>query len=128
MLQEIKLCTPGDAESIGRSITEFHWDTDLKSTISKWFARYEDLFNVDLKEPADDWKVWLLLRKLGSTEHDRYSNWNIPGIIISLKQWKFKIEYSVSTLPFLTFVLTVWIYKMWYGRLHDVCRYRQQRV
>ena len=40
-------------ESAGRSITEFH-DTDMKSTFPKWFARYEDLFNVDLKEQAND--------------------------------------------------------------------------
>ena len=57
MSQETKLCTPGDAESVRHSITEFHLNTDVKSTFSKWFAHYEDLFTVDLKEPADDWKV-----------------------------------------------------------------------
>ena len=72
--QETKLCTAGDAESVGRSITEFHYDTDVKSTFPKWFARYEDLFTVNLKEQADDWKVRILLRKLCSGEHDRYSN------------------------------------------------------
>ena len=43
-----------------------------------WFARYEDLFTVDLKEQADNWKVRLLLRKLGSVEYDRYSNYILP--------------------------------------------------
>ena len=34
-----------------------------------------NLFTVVLKEQADDGKLRLLLRKLGSAEHDRYSNY-----------------------------------------------------
>ena len=44
----------------------------------KKVAHYEDLFTVDLKEWVDDWKVRLLLRKVGSTEHDWYSNYILP--------------------------------------------------
>ena len=77
MPQKTKLCTLGDAEFVGQSITEFNYDTDVKSTFPKWFARYEDLI-VDLKEQADDWKVRLLLRKLGLTAYNLYSNYILP--------------------------------------------------
>ena len=78
MSQETKLCTPGDAELVGHSITEFHYNTNVISSFPNWFARYENLFVVYLKELTDDWKVRLLLRKLGSAERDRYSNYILP--------------------------------------------------
>ena len=50
-------------------------DTDVNSTFSTWFARFEDIFNVDFREQTDDWKVRLLLRKIGPLEHDKYTNY-----------------------------------------------------
>ena len=76
MSQEIK--SRRDVESVGRSITEFPSDAHVKSTVPKWFAHYEDLFTMDLMELVDKKKVRLLLRKLGSAEHDRYSNYILP--------------------------------------------------
>ena len=52
-----KTCTPGDVEPVGHSITEFYYNMGVKSTFPKWFAHYEDLFTVDLKEKVDTWKV-----------------------------------------------------------------------
>ena len=37
-------------EALENSITEFHYDTDVNSTFSTWFARFEDIFNVDFRE------------------------------------------------------------------------------
>ena len=76
-MQEAKLCTPGDAESVKHSITEFHNDLDVKLTFPKWFTCYEDLFTVDLKEQAEVWKVRLLLRKLCLTEYNRHSDYTL---------------------------------------------------
>ena len=76
--QETKLCTPEDADSVRHFITEFHNDEDVKSTSPKWFTCYKDLFIVYLKKQVDDWKVRLLLRKLGSVEHDWYSKYILP--------------------------------------------------
>ena len=73
---ETKLMT--SAESIAWSITEFHYDPMAKSTFCTWFSHFEDLFRVEFKEQADDWKVRLLLRKLGLSEHDRYANYILP--------------------------------------------------
>ena len=75
-LSETKLAT--SAESIARSITEFHYDSMAKSTFCTWFSCFEDLFRVEFKEQADDWKVRLLLCKLGSSEHDRYTIYILP--------------------------------------------------
>ena len=50
----------------------------MKSIFPKWFSHYEDLFTINLKEQADDWKVGLLLRKLRSAELSRYSNYILP--------------------------------------------------
>ena len=73
---ETKLTT--SAESIARSITEFHYDPIAKSTFCTWFSHFEDLFRVEFKEQADNWKVGLLLRKLGLSEHDQYANRVLP--------------------------------------------------
>ena len=31
-------------EALENSITEFHYDTDVNSTFSTWFARFQDIF------------------------------------------------------------------------------------
>ena len=43
-----------------------------------WFLSFEVLFNVDFKEPENDWRVRLSLRKLGTLEHDPYANCILP--------------------------------------------------
>ena len=45
---ETKLTT--SAESIARSISEFHYDPMAKSTFCTWFSRFEDLLRVGFKE------------------------------------------------------------------------------
>ena len=81
------------AESIAGSIMEFHYDPMAKSTFCTWFSRFEDLFRVGFKEQADDWKVRLLLRKLGSSEHDRYANYILPK-----HPWDYNFDETVETL------------------------------
>ena len=75
------------------TLAEFYYDTDAKLTFSNWFACYEDLFIVDLKEQVDDWQVTLLLRKLGSAEHDRYSNYILPK-----HPWDYNFTETVEIL------------------------------
>ena len=89
--QETKWYTPDDAELVGHSITKFYYDTDVKLTFPKWVTRYEDLFTMDLKELADDWKVQLLLIKLGLSEHDWYSNF-----ILSKHLWEYNFAEIVK--------------------------------
>ena len=76
--QETKVCIPGDSESVGRSITDFHYGTDMRLKFPNWFICYEDLFTVELKKQADKGKVRLLSRKLGLAEHNRYLNYILP--------------------------------------------------
>ena len=65
-------------DAIVNSITEFSYDPDAGLTFDSWFKRYEDIFRVDLVENDDAWKVRLLLRKLGTTEHTKYTNFILP--------------------------------------------------
>ncbi|GAA52970.1 hypothetical protein CLF_109243 [Clonorchis sinensis] len=84
LTQQIQIQPPNSAsdtnsvDSIANSITEFHYDPDAGLTFDSWFRRYEDVFQVELKHKDDAWRVRLLLRKLGTTEHTRYSNFILP--------------------------------------------------
>ncbi|GAA50209.1 hypothetical protein CLF_104235, partial [Clonorchis sinensis] len=84
LTQQLKIQPPNSApdtnsvDSIANSITEFHYDPDAGLTFDSWFRRYEDVFKVELKHKDDAWRVRLLLRKLGTTEHTRYSNFILP--------------------------------------------------
>lgn len=74
--------TPGSdsnsVDAITNGITEFHYEPDAGMIFDSWFKRYEDIFNVELKEKDEHWRVRLLLRKLGTTEHTRYCNFVLP--------------------------------------------------
>ena len=59
---QTKLIMSGEVPE--NSIKEFHLDTDVNSTFSTWFTRFEDIFNVDFREQTDDREVRILLRKI----------------------------------------------------------------
>ncbi|CAH8515513.1 unnamed protein product [Schistosoma bovis] len=65
-------------DQIVNSIHEFNFDGSAGITFETWFKKYEDLFKVDLKKLDDAAKVRILLRKLGTVEHERYSNFILP--------------------------------------------------
>ncbi|BHF84813.1 hypothetical protein SprV_0902796500 [Sparganum proliferum] len=65
-------------DHIAGSVTEFLYDPQAHITFDSWYKRYEDSFSVDLAAQDDAWKVRLLLRKLGPTEHERYANFTLP--------------------------------------------------
>ncbi|CAH8577341.1 unnamed protein product [Schistosoma rodhaini] len=70
--------TTPSVDGIVNCIAEFHYDPDANVTFDMWFRRYEDLFKFDFANQDDAWKVRLLLRKLGASELDRYSNLILP--------------------------------------------------
>nr|VZI24612.1 unnamed protein product [Spirometra erinaceieuropaei] len=80
-------------DHIAGSITEFLYDPQAHITFDSSYKRYEDLFSVDLAAQDDAWKVRLLLRKLGPTEHERYANFILPK---NLREITFK--ETVQTL------------------------------
>nr|VZI52018.1 unnamed protein product [Spirometra erinaceieuropaei] len=65
-------------DHLASSITDFLYDQKAHVTFDSRYKRYEDLFSVDLSAQDDAWKVVLLLRKLGSAEHERYANFILP--------------------------------------------------
>ena len=60
-------------ESISKCIkNDFVYDAENNVTFKVWFSKYRDLFTEDAKDLDDGKKVRVLLRKLGSREHQQY--------------------------------------------------------
>uniref|UniRef100_A0A182NMZ0 DUF7083 domain-containing protein n=1 Tax=Anopheles dirus TaxID=7168 RepID=A0A182NMZ0_9DIPT len=64
--------------SVREAVTEFRYDPEEGVTFAAWFGRYEDMFDKDAAKLTDDAKVRLLLRKLGTKEHERYNSYILP--------------------------------------------------
>ncbi|CAI2739080.1 unnamed protein product, partial [Dicrocoelium dendriticum] len=58
------------ADAMISSVNEFIFDPDSGLIFDAWFRRYEDVFRAELSGLDDASKVRLLLRKLGTVEHD----------------------------------------------------------
>lgn len=65
-------------DSLCSHLKEFSYDAEAGSTFAAWYCRYEDLFEKDASRLSDEAKVRLLMRKLGTMEHDRYVNLILP--------------------------------------------------
>ena len=65
-------------DSLAGNIKEFRYDADSNVTFAAWYARYDDLFEKDAARLDDPAKVRLLLRKLGTSEHERYVSFILP--------------------------------------------------
>ncbi|XP_040164880.1 uncharacterized protein LOC120901245 [Anopheles arabiensis] len=65
-------------DSLCSHIKEFKYDAEAGTTFAAWYNRYEDLFERDAARLSDEAKVRLLMRKLGTLEHDRYVNFILP--------------------------------------------------
>lgn len=65
-------------EALASNITEFCYDIDVNLTFDTWYARYEDLFEIDAKNLDDAAKVRLLLRKMNTAVHNKYINYILP--------------------------------------------------
>nr|VZI47158.1 unnamed protein product [Spirometra erinaceieuropaei] len=74
-------CAAGGSHSvvhIASSITDFLYDPQAHIAFGSWYKRYENFSSVDLAAQDDGWKVRLLPRKPGPTEHERYANFILP--------------------------------------------------
>ncbi|XP_058465077.1 uncharacterized protein K02A2.6-like [Malaya genurostris] len=65
-------------DSLAGNIKEFRYDADSSITFAAWFTRYDELFEKDAARLDDQAKVRLLLRKLGTSEHERYVSFILP--------------------------------------------------
>ncbi|XP_058449298.1 uncharacterized protein K02A2.6-like [Malaya genurostris] len=76
--------TPNNAEqtleALATNISEFSFDPENGVTFEKWYSRYADLFDSDAKNLEDAAKVRLLLRKLDTPSHTRYTNYILPKL------------------------------------------------
>lgn len=82
------------ADSISKCITsEFIYDPDANVTFKLWFSKYRDLFEEDAKDLDDAKKVRMLLRKLGTREHQQYVAHVLPK-----EPKEFNFKETVETL------------------------------
>ncbi|XP_055623649.1 uncharacterized protein K02A2.6-like [Toxorhynchites rutilus septentrionalis] len=82
MQQQFQAQVPTNPEqildSLASNIIEFRYDPDQHITFAGWYVRYQDLFAKDAVRLDDEAKVRLLLRKLGPSEHERYTSYILP--------------------------------------------------
>ncbi|XP_052895599.1 uncharacterized protein LOC128302787 [Anopheles moucheti] len=65
-------------DSLSRHIAEFRYEKEAGITFKQWYARYADLFQNDTARIDAPAKVRLMLRKLGTAEHDRFLSFILP--------------------------------------------------
>ncbi|XP_055589596.1 uncharacterized protein K02A2.6-like [Uranotaenia lowii] len=83
----------GLLDSLASNVKEFRYQLDENITFTVWFSLYEELFSKDAAELDDSAKVRLLMRKLGVSEHERYTSFILPQ---TAKDFTF--EQTVSKL------------------------------
>ncbi|XP_039453069.1 uncharacterized protein K02A2.6-like [Culex pipiens pallens] len=66
-------------ESLASGIQEFQYDPDAGVFFDGWYGRYEDVFTKDGKDLDDPARVRLLLRKLSTPVHEKYTNTVLPN-------------------------------------------------
>ncbi|KER23306.1 hypothetical protein T265_08791 [Opisthorchis viverrini] len=66
------------ADAAACQITEFNFDAEFGRTFESWFRKCEYGFQTNFAQFDDAWKVRMLLRKLGTAEHDRFTNFILP--------------------------------------------------
>ena len=114
--------------SIYNSIDTFEYGPENDKSFEAFYRRYEDIFNVDCEQWPSKKKVRLLLRKLGTTEHNRFVDFILPkkttdldfSEIIKLlselfgpnttlfhKRWKCLNTVKDNQQDFLTFAISV---------------------
>ena len=60
------------------SIETFEYVPENDKMFEAFYRRYEDIFNVDCEQWPSKKKVRLLLRKLGTIEHNRFIDFILP--------------------------------------------------
>ncbi|VDP44977.1 unnamed protein product [Schistosoma margrebowiei] len=66
------------ADQTINSIHEFYFGCSTGVAFETWFKKYKYLFKIDLKKLDEAAKLRILLRKLGTGEHERYSYFILP--------------------------------------------------
>ena len=74
------MISSSSTDAAASSINEFIFDPDSGRTFECWYRKYEDMFTTDFINLDDASKVRLLLRKLGTVEHERFINFILPKL------------------------------------------------
>ena len=78
ILQGKQNLNTNSADETAKTITEFTYDYKNGKIFASWYKRWMDLFENEFSHKNEEWKIRLLIRKLGTQEHERYTNYIIP--------------------------------------------------
>ncbi|OON16071.1 hypothetical protein X801_08120 [Opisthorchis viverrini] len=65
-------------DAVANSRVAFHYDAESNPICGSCFRRYKDIFRTELADLDDAWKSRVLLRKLGTSEPDKFINFILP--------------------------------------------------
>ena len=64
--------------AVWNAVKTFIYAPDKDKTFEAYYRRYEDIYITDCADWTDAKKVWLLLRKLGTVEHNKFVDYILP--------------------------------------------------
>ena len=62
----------------GTPLTIFHFEQEEDKSFAAYYRRYEDFFSIVCKNWSDQQKTRLLLRKLETSEHNKFADFILP--------------------------------------------------
>ena len=80
LTQKFQLQDTGNSDSVdlAGTITEFTYDAENGNTFNAWFLQWHNTFQHEFPNKDNNWKKWLLIRKLGTKENQRFVNFILP--------------------------------------------------
>lgn len=64
--------------TIWSTIESFSYNPEEEKTFERYYHRYQDFYEVDCQTWTDEKKIRLLLRKLGTVEHNKFTDYILP--------------------------------------------------
>ena len=71
--------------SIWSTIEIFNYNPEEDQTFERFYQKYQDFFDIDCQTWTDKKKIRLLLTKLGTNEHNKFTNFILPKKTRDLK-------------------------------------------
>ncbi|KAF5395454.1 hypothetical protein PHET_12170 [Paragonimus heterotremus] len=65
-------------DSIAAAVFDFHYEPSSGHKFDAWFKHWEETFQSEFPSKGSNWKTPLLVRKLGTVEHEWFTNFILP--------------------------------------------------
>ena len=71
--------------TIWSTIKTFNYNPEEDQTFERFYQKYQDFFDIDYQTWTDEKKIRLLLSKLGTNEHNKFTDFILPKKTRDLK-------------------------------------------